>query len=247
MIDATGQISVTERNIFHRHVYGTSKLLYDYEKQKVFIFVPIPKSASSYVKACFKKARQFHFELNRFYHFESNTVDQDLPYNLDVDKVLGFEKNYVVVLRDPVSRWIAGLAQILPQADLRDISLQQLVENPRQFVDNHLEPQISFLHGMPFDSVTWFYLDRYLTENLRDWTDKNHLQYLMQFPDTAKDYENSFQISDKKSSQYRDFVDRMKQYVQSDQNYHNKILSCYQDDTDLIAKIKLGPKFFGSA
>lgn len=129
---------------WHRHPYGQSVRLQDH------VYVPIPKSASTWCKEIWAIGQEFDFLAN---------LEQDL--------------RYAVILREPVDRWLAGFAQCQVGNDPAweghwerlgwDWVFDTLV------FDNHTEPQASFLAGLDLDRITWFRFGEGLEQNMLGW------------------------------------------------------------------------------
>jgi hypothetical protein len=114
------------------------------------VYVPIPKSASTWCKQLWAQGRAVNLLVENL---------RDLPH--------------VVILRDPIERWIAGFAQCQVGNDPDweghwerlgwDWVFRQVV------FDNHTEPQVSFLSGLDLDRITWFRVDDDLESHMMQW------------------------------------------------------------------------------
>lgn len=246
MIDQSGRITVADRNYFDQHPYGQSRLLYDQDKNKSYVFVPIPKNASSWIKACFKNGREFHINHDRFWNFENAQEEHKLPNDFPAAHIIQSDRTFVVAMRDPVSRWITAVAQIMSDQDLTTVDLAALVCDPLQFVNDHVEPQISYLDSLPFDRIKWFWVDHRLLKNLHHWAVQDQLEPIMRFPNHLHDPENSFQISAKKGQVHMSFISRMTNYVKSDRKRERAILRAYANDVALIKHIRQCELFHSS-
>ena len=135
------------RKQWSEHPYGTGMITQHY------VYVPIPKCASSWMKST------FHWE--RFVNFE--TQDQDVPHDAE----------FLVVLRDPIDRWISGLAQFHRGSRLkwhkhyRNLGWDRVLS--RVIFDNHTEHQTSFLQNIDHRRVTWFKFGPDLARDFFDW------------------------------------------------------------------------------
>ena len=128
---------------WHRHPYGQSVRLGEH------FYVPIPKCASSWCTEIWGQGQPFDF----------------LAHEHDLDAV--------VILRDPIERWIAGFAQCQVGNDPNWEGHWERLGWDWVFdtvvFDNHTEPQVSFLAGIDFDRTTWFRMDDHLTVHMLSW------------------------------------------------------------------------------
>ena len=105
------------------------------------VYVNVPKNASSWAK---------NVLLDQGWEFYN--------YHRD-DQVQG--RPALVILRDPMERWISGMAEYLAvyHAGLElHQSLWPLIAD-RVVFDDHTEKQIVFLHGLDQDTCVWFWHD----------------------------------------------------------------------------------------
>lgn len=137
------------REHYHRHPYGSCRVIT--EQDQDWVFVNIPKNASSWMIRAFGRGHEANY--------------------LDAAKR---PRHYVVVLREPVDRWISGFAQVqvgtAPWHDSHyhrrgwDSVFDQVV------FDNHTEPQVSFLSGLDTADITWFRFGADLAADLAAWS-----------------------------------------------------------------------------
>lgn len=134
-------------NNWSRHRYGQCVELVGYT------YVPVPKSASTWCKQLWHVGSESNF--------------------LDVKQ----DRDYVVILRDPLERWISGFAQCQVGNDPRVPDYWKTLGWHWVFdtivFDNHTEPQSSFLAGIDLDCVTWFRQDNKLERLMLDWMQKH--------------------------------------------------------------------------
>lgn len=234
ILDDQGRISAPDR-LDHspHHVYGTSRILYDERANCSWVFVPIPKCASTYVKAVFK-APWFHYHLGQIWNFEHGREE---TLSMDFSAVLTAPRRYVVVLRDIVDRWSSALAQIIPPEDLVVRDCYRWVSNPMIWPNNHLEPQISFLHGIPLADTVWFWADQDLELNLTRWATHNNLYDQLRLPLAYRDSHNLYNVSDLKAPVYADFVQGLRQCVRQDVGRERKVTAAYAADQELIRSV----------
>jgi len=168
-------ISAPVREHYHRHPYGSCRVITDHDHDVDWIFVNIPKNASSWMIRAFGRGR------------EDNFLHNQSPRN----------RRYLAVLRDPVDRWISGFAQAqVGTAPWHSAHYSQLGW-PAVFTqvvfDNHTEPQVSFLLGLDTQDVTWFEFGPTLAQNIRDWS-QDHIDLDLQPHDFGQD--NDYNISE---------------------------------------------------
>lgn len=99
--------------------------------ERDLVYVNIPKNASTSIKMAWGKNSA---------NFLDNTFNNP---------------QYVVVLRDPLSRWISGMAQTLHTQERKywDEVIECIVG------DNHTVEQYRFLEGLEHKDVAWFRFD----------------------------------------------------------------------------------------
>ena len=135
------------RNQWPAHPYGTCMISQHY------VYVPIPKCASSWMKHIFFGNVSVNFE----------TQSQDLPHDAE----------FVVVLRDPVDRWISGMIQYFRGVNLtwsghyRNLGWDRVLS--QVIFDNHTEHQTSFLQKIDHRRTTWFKFGPELRGDFLHW------------------------------------------------------------------------------
>jgi hypothetical protein len=118
------------------------------------MYVHIPKNASSWTKPNLK---DFGWE---FYNYH----DDDMH-----------DKTAMVVLRDPVERWISGIAEYLalyhPNFILHDLEAMDLIFD-RICFDDHTERQVNFVHGLDRDQCVFFLCDKHYRQDFSVFLDE---------------------------------------------------------------------------
>jgi hypothetical protein len=107
-------------------------------------YVHIPKNASSYIKACL-------LQTNNWFHSEKFITNDQ----------------YLVALRDPVDRWLSGMAQYQINSNQIDLSIDEIF-NTITF-DDHTELQTYFLKGVNLLACDFIWVDDNLTTKLNKW------------------------------------------------------------------------------
>ena len=177
------------------------------------VYVQIPKNASCWVKHHFMPADAYNYYTN------------------------GFDNNEhlaLVVLRDPVERWISGIAQHLggwtPGTNLYIDNLDWEALMTRVVLDNHTQPQGAFIANLPHDNIVWFKCDNNLPTDFISFmktynTDINLL-------DEKDDATNIFNVT-KKAPAQQTVVDKIISKLNENPKYLDRIKEFYQDDYKL--------------
>jgi len=124
---------------------------------KKFSYVNIPKNASTTLSVMF-----------------SNWNFSDFNKFADID-----QPNYLVVLRDPVDRWISGMTHYLwklnkkrPEEEILNLLTSQSFQNlifDFMVFENHTLPQICFLSGLRLDKTTFFYFSTGVVSKIQNF------------------------------------------------------------------------------
>jgi hypothetical protein len=114
-----------------------------------YVYVNIPKNASSWLK---------------------DQIDGTL-FNYVTDSIP--DSTYIIVLRDPIERWISGAAQSFIGCSTEDdyfflnIGFNAIFD--QILFDEHTAPQKAFLKDINFENVVWFRCDENLDTNWNNW------------------------------------------------------------------------------
>ena len=119
-----------------------------HDQDKSITFVHIPKNASSFVKGCLLGTEKFT---------HSNSLIN--------------AEQYLIALRDPIERWVSGIAQFMGVESNQRFTLHELVE--RVTVDDHTELQTYFLQDVDIDRCTVLKVDQNLRTNIKLWLGKH--------------------------------------------------------------------------
>lgn len=113
------------------------------------MYVYIPKNASSWTKP---NLQDWGWE---FYNYHTDALN----------------KHAIVALRDPVDRWLSGIAECMflyhPTFGFHDRETVDLVFD-RVVFDDHTEKQVKFLHGLDTDNCTFLLCDQNYSKNFAD-------------------------------------------------------------------------------
>jgi hypothetical protein len=176
------------------------------------MYVNIPKNASSWTKP--------------------NLLDWSWEnYNYHTDNL--YHKTAIVVLRDPVERWISGIAEYLylyhrdwPNEAFTQ-SMLDLVFDKIAF-DDHTEKQVYFVKGLDLSRCVFFWFDdtyrerfgRFLAEN--DMPNKYHRyekQHVSDLEPIRKNYKEIFANAIKDSK----YLYQIEQYFKQDYKLINSV------------------------
>ena len=117
------------------------------DPDKSITFIHIPKNASSFVKGCLLNS-------GNFTHSDS-LVTAD---------------HYLITLRDPIDRWVSGIAQFMGIESNQQFTLHKLVD--RVTIDDHTELQTYFLQDVDIDRCTFLKVNQNLRTNIKLWLDE---------------------------------------------------------------------------
>jgi hypothetical protein len=171
-----------------------------------FIYVYIPKNASSWTKPNLKS---WGWE---FYNYHTDNL---------------YHKHALVVLRDPVERWLSGIAEYLylkhRNLDIAHISNSFLnLVFDRVAFDDHTERQILFLQNLNFSNCTFFRCDHDYRKNfsafLNDQSMPNEystceFQHVTENDPIRSNFKHFFHNIVENNSKY---LERLKRYFAND-------------------------------
>lgn len=125
-------------------------------------------------------------------HQSLRTFFYNLKFNTEYNnsRLIPSNERIIVVLRDPIERWISGVTQYIsgrmPSIILTDDIIKIFIDH--LVIDLHLETQTKFLHGIKFDQCVFFNLDQNLEDNLKNYLE-NEYQTTIEFTlDHKNDY-----------------------------------------------------------
>jgi len=196
------------------HPYGMcyySKNIYKHNIKCVYI--NIPKNASTWTKNFLIK------------HYGWDTIDD---YNNK--RLLGTKK--IVILRDPIDRWISGLHhyfflnKITPSwsKDFLDLCFNVLL------FDEHTDHQVNYLNNLRTKDCIFFYVNESLKNNIRHFCDKQGwVKNSVNFNDI--EYKNTNHIN-------KENVKKLKSLIENNPKYKEKLENFYKNDYSLIRAVK---------
>jgi hypothetical protein len=193
------------------------------------VYVHIPKNASCWAKW---HLAQLQAKSYNYYHDK-----------FDPEKNLA-----LVILRDPVERWISAMGQILvgnrPDYPMHvdnldwDQMTQAIVRN------NHTQPQHEFFANIPHDRIVWFRCNNLLTKNITGFLKQYNLTIDLLSPD--QDISNIFNVTKKVPERIindyltppqQKIVDKIQMILDQHPKYIEQIKNLYQEDYKLFDSV----------
>ena len=180
------------------------------------MYVYIPKNASSWTKPNLKDLGW------EFYNYRTDKLD----------------KHALVVLRDPVERWLSGITEYLtlyhptfPPSDWTRNTFDLVFD--RICFDDHTDKQVKFLHGINTDNCTFFKFDNDYRTNFSAWITEN-------YGENKYDRYEYQHVSDNDPIR-RNFKEIFRNTIQNSK-YLEQVKNYYAQDYELINQVK----FYGS-
>jgi|TARA_R110000824_G_scaffold310707_2_gene497987 hypothetical protein len=167
-------------------------------------YVHIPKNASSFIKGCLLGSQKF-------------------TYSLSLVK----NNRYLVVLRDPIDRWVSGMAEYESNSKQTNIAYQQIT------FDDHTETQWYFLDGVILDQCDFIMINDSFKDNLAHWF--NEQGYITDINNATKSNSSQGTAKESLKSKYQAIVDTVPAFVL-------KLKKHFADDYALINRVK----FYGN-
>jgi hypothetical protein len=190
-------------------LYGISRLIY----------VNIPKNASSWISL------QFNQGIN---HDAENINYYDI-----VDLA---QCRFIVILRDPLDRWISGMTQMIytePKTDLDGVANNMNINTfdwelgmEKIEYDNHTQKQVDFIYRIPHDQIVWLKFDDQLKDNFINLM----LSYGCDVEIKKSDRDNITLKNSAKHSVMAKIVSKLDQNIK----YSQKTIDYYHEDYDLF-------------
>ena len=175
------------------------------------MYVYIPKNASSWTKP---NLQDFGWEFYNYHH----------------DKI---NKHAIVVLRDPLDRWLSGIAEYLtlyhPDFELKSSETIELIFDRLTF-DDHTERQVKFISGLDTNNCTFFYCDDSYRHNFSKFFEERY------GPNSYFKYD--YQHVSENSPERRKFKSIFGKLISENQQYYYKIKNYFKHDYELIDQVK---------
>lgn len=189
------------------------------------IYIQIPKNASCWTK--------HHFMPADAYNYYTDGLDNKHHLAL-------------VILRDPVERWISGMGQFLagnsPGSKMYIDTIDWEQVTNKVMFDDHTQPQVDFIANVPWESVVWFKCNNHLPHNFIDFMKNYNID--VNLLDEKDDVTNIFNVTKKvqsriiKKNNYlapaqQTIVDKIINKLNENPKYVDRIKEFYQNDYKL--------------
>jgi len=203
------------------------------------IYVQIPKNASCWVK----------YYVSQLKSQTHNYYDQGFDVAKDV---------VAVILRDPVERWISGMAQVLTPyhpkhpMHISKIDWDQITQSI--FHNNHTQPQHEFIANLPHDRIVWFYCDSALQGKFMHFLKQYNFNPTVL--SAEQDTENMFNVTKRTPARIvkcgevggmkdrdwtvppqQDTVEVIRQVLDRHPEYVDRLKNLYREDYELINSV----------
>lgn len=190
------------------HVFGECMSKPDRD----LMYINIPKNASSWTKP---NLRDWGWE---FYNYHTDNLN----------------KHALVVLRDPVERWLSGIAEYMTlyHVNADPTAWFDLIFDRIAF-DDHTESQVLFLQNINLDNCTFFLCNENFKSNFSDFLNKNNM------PNSYDRYENQHVSAN--SPERSRFKNIFAQALQNSK-YKQQVEWYFEKDYKLINSVE----FYGS-
>ena len=198
-------------------LYGISRLIY----------VNIPKNASSWISLQFNQGIN-HDAANINYHDIVNLA----------------QCQFIVILRDPLDRWISGMTQMIytePETDLDGVANNMNINTfdwelgmEKIEYDNHTQKQVDFIYGIPHNQIVWLKFDDQLKDNFINLM----LSYGCDVEIKKSDKDNITLKNSAKHSVMAKIVSKLDQHIK----YSQKTIDYYHEDYDLFNTVSFYKK-----
>lgn len=168
------------------------------------MYVNIPKNASSWTKP---NLQDWSWEF----------------YNYHYDAVVA-NKTAIIVLRDPVERWLSGIAECLalyhPEFELQDAETIKLIFDRITF-DDHTEKQVKFLHNLDTDRSIFLWCDENYRTNFSNLIqeylgDNKYHNYEYQHVSDASPVRKKFKEIFREQLKNSKYLEQIKQHFAED-------------------------------
>jgi hypothetical protein len=225
------------------HTIGQSYCLFETNPARCLIWINIPKNASSWTKH-HMTGTQFNYLTKTFY------TDPGVSFSSIPRWPAGMtDVQYLVILRDPIDRWITGLAQYLrgwaPDHPLHINNVDwQMVFDTVHF-DSHTQPQCDFIPNIDHSRTTWLRCDENLASNFSQvFYNFTGRRPTLTMPD--QDPGNVFNVTEKiqptvtelfTTARQQDIVDRIRAVLNDNPKYLDRLHTFYQQDIELFESV----------
>jgi hypothetical protein len=190
-----------------------------YHHASQLCYASIPKNASSFLR--------------------ENLINHNWQHT-SIDSIASI-KNIFIVLRDPIDRWLTGIAQHITTNILgENFGSTHYLELDNELVnriifdqivfDDHTEQQSWFIESFNTDKAVFFYLDSNLSKNLDHYFRTFGFEYNLESKSHVNESKNNFDNNN--------LVEHFKKLIYSNNNYLTQLKSFFSKDYDLISSIE---------
>lgn len=148
-------------------------------------------------------------------------------YNEDLSKYQA-----LVILRNPIERWMSGVAEYIK---LYHKNISQLNQSMWEIIsdviaiDDHTDKQVYFVNNLDRDNTTFFQCNKNLSNNVQQFFQAMNISI-------KKRYLDLYYMTDKDSQNYK-IIEQKKQKINEDILVKRKLDKFFQQDIDLIKSI----------
>ena len=130
---------------------------------------------------------------------------------------------YLVALRDPIERWVSGMAEYEFNSKQTNIDYQQII------LDDHTETQDYFIQDIVIDKTDFIMVNENLRKNLKRWF--NEFGYII-------DIDNITQYNASLNTEKQQLKNKYQAIVDSSPDFVLKLKQYYANDYKLINSVK---------
>jgi len=190
-------------------------------------YIPIPKNASSYATHYFKDVLKWQLGCDE----AIRQIDHNYFKLWSCIK----HQRKIVILQDPLTRWIKGISQFAININLNNRELLDFLFTYVDF-DDHTTPQVNYIHNLDTDDIDFFKLDENLDLNLNTYLASKIPNEYIVIP------KNLYKNKTKEGSRKYLLQNKLKSIIDNNESIKQKIVNYYVDDYKLLNNIK----FYGT-
>jgi hypothetical protein len=226
------------------HPIGHSYCLFEQNPHRCLVYVNIPKNASSWAKH-HMTGKLFNYVTKTFYTKPGVPFKQIPRWPSELTTI-----QYLVILRDPIDRWITGLAQYLqgwgPDYPLHVNNIDWNMVFDQVMFDSHTQPQCDFIQDIDHSNTTWLRCDETLAQNFA------HVlgQFTGRVPEITtqdQDPHNVFNVTKKikptvgelfTTELQQNIVNKISAVLDQNPSYRDRLQEFYKKDIELFNSVK---------
>jgi hypothetical protein len=193
------------------------------------VYIHIPKNASCWTK----------------YHLDSL---KSVGYNYYHQGFDARKNLALVILRDPMERWVSAMGQILvgnrPDYYLYIDNLDWNQITSKIIRNNHTQPQHEFFANIPHDRIVWFRCDDSLKDHFNSFL--KEYNFNVKFLSEENDVYNLFNVTKKvaeqvindfKTPRQQEIIDKILSKLDQHPEYRERIKNLYQQDYEFLNSV----------